>query len=148
MPIIRYFYRSTELDDILAWLQDEIRGVESRTCGVEVIDMELVQELEQKIDRFLETQDDTNKAVFMQVKPHLLFKPGLNSNQFAPDQNSQNRLLDRICCVRTGFTVPLGYKGTIIGIEKTDNPTDRVYDVLFDQSFAGTDNFLSLIISI
>lgn len=135
--IIRHYYRSNNLEEIVAWLKAELRGIESRTCGAEVIEPEVVQQIEQEIQEYLQTQDTNTKTVFMQVKPPLLFKPGLHSRNIVPDPNTQTRLLDRIRCVRIGFTVPLGVKGTIIGIQRASNPMDTMYDVLFDQSFMG-----------
>lgn len=38
--------------------------------------------------------------------------------------------------VREGFSVPLGAKGTIIGIRNVDE-NDKMYDVMFDFPFTG-----------
>lgn len=101
---------------------------------MDIVETELVKLIEQEIEEYLKIQ---NSNVVIQVKPHLLFKPGLHLRSMPPDPNSQNRLFDRICCVRSGFSVPLGAKGTIIGIRKASNPADIMYDVLFDQPFIG-----------
>ncbi|KAL6430823.1 hypothetical protein ACFW04_006974 [Cataglyphis niger] len=126
---------SNELKDIVAWLKTQLDGIESRACGMDIIEVELVKQIEQEIEEHLKTQN--TKVVFIQVKPHLLFKPGLHLRSVPPDPSSQNRLFDRICCIRSGFSVPLGAKGTIIGIRKANNPADIMYDVLFDQPFIG-----------
>lgn len=102
---------------------------------MDIVEVELVKQIEQEIEEYLKTQN--TKLVFIQVKPHLLFKPGLHLRSVPPDPSSQNRLFDRICCIRSGFSVPLGAKGTIIGIRKANNPADIMYDVLFDQPFIG-----------
>lgn len=106
---------------------------------MDVVEAELVKEIEQEVEKYLKTQDIKDKAkVYLQVKPNLLFKPGLHPlRSVPPDLDSQNRLFDRICCVKIGFTVPIGAKGTIIGIRKAINPQDIMYDVLFDQPFMG-----------
>ena len=44
-----------------------------------------------------------------------LFKPELQIGNIAPDPSANHRLFDRIVNVRDSYTVPLGYKGTIIG---------------------------------
>lgn len=120
------------------WLKTELHGIESRACGVEAIDTEIVQKIEEELEEYLKTEANDRKVVVMQVKPHLLFKPGLHLRNVAPDPNSQHRLLDRICCVRSGFTVPIGAKGTIIGIQKANtNLTEIMFDVLFDRPFIG-----------
>ncbi|XP_012226430.1 5'-3' exoribonuclease 1 [Linepithema humile] len=129
---------SNALKDIVAWLKVELQGIESRACGMDVVEAELVKTIEQEVEKYLKTRDTKGKAVFLQVQPDLLFKPGLHPlRNVPPDPNSQNRLFDRICCVKIGFTVPIGAKGTIIGVQKATNPQDVMYDVLFDQPFMG-----------
>lgn len=102
---------------------------------MDIVETELVKQIEEEIEEYLKIQN--TKVVYIQVKPQLLFKPGLHLRNVPPDPNSQNRLFDRIRCVRNGFSVPLGAKGTIIGIRKANNPADIMYDVLFDQPFMG-----------
>ncbi|XP_020295073.1 5'-3' exoribonuclease 1 isoform X2 [Pseudomyrmex gracilis] len=126
---------SKELQETIAWLKEELRGMESRTCGMDALEPDLVKEIEEEVNKYLKSEDSKPKIMFMQVKPQLLFKPGLHLPNVPPDPNSQNRLFDRICCVRNDFTVPLGTKGTIIGTR--NNATDTVYDVLFDKPFIG-----------
>ncbi|XP_011256685.1 5'-3' exoribonuclease 1 isoform X2 [Camponotus floridanus] len=126
---------SDELKDTVAWLKTQLNGIESRACGMDIVETEFVKQIEQEIEEYLKIQNI--KEVFIQVKPQLLFKPGLHLRSVPPDPNSQTRLFDRIRCVRNGFSVPLGVKGTIIGIRKANNPADIMYDVLFDQPFIG-----------
>ncbi|XP_047351100.1 5'-3' exoribonuclease 1 isoform X1 [Vespa velutina] len=129
---------SNELNSIIAWLKEQhFRGVESRPCGANILEADIVQKIEQEVDKYYEMYNDSNKAVVIQVKPQLLFKPELYSRQLPPDPKSYTRLLDRIVCIRGSFTVPIGYKGTIIGIQKTKAIIDSIYDVLFDKSFLG-----------
>ncbi|KYN27760.1 5'-3' exoribonuclease 1 [Trachymyrmex cornetzi] len=128
---------SDELKDTIAWLKTELNGLESRTCGMDVIEADLVKQIEEGVEEYLKTEETMAKTVFLQVKPQLLYKPGLHLRSVPPDPNSQNRLFDRILCVRSGFSVPLGTKGTIIGIRNGSNPIDTMYDVLFDKPFIG-----------
>ncbi|XP_043669186.1 5'-3' exoribonuclease 1 isoform X2 [Vespula pensylvanica] len=129
---------SSELSSIIAWLKEQhFRGVESRACGANILEADIVQKLEKEVDRYYEMYNDSNKVVVMQVKPQLLFKPELYSRQLPPDPKSHTKLFDRIVCIRGSFTVPIGYKGTIIGIQKTKAIIESVYDVLFDKSFLG-----------
>lgn len=111
--------------------------MESRPCGMDVVEADLVKQIEEEVEKCLKAEQTTAKTVFLQVKPQLLYKPGLHLRSVPPDPNSQNRLFDRIRCVRSGFSVPLGDKGTIIGIRKETNPIDIMYDVLFDKPFMG-----------
>jgi len=44
----------------------------------------------------------------------------------------------RVVNVRMGYTVPLGFRGTIIGIHLADgSEQDTMFDVLFDDEFLG-----------
>ncbi|XP_016845549.1 5'-3' exoribonuclease 1 isoform X1 [Nasonia vitripennis] len=127
------------VDATVSWLkeQQKARGTTTRTCGTEELETEVVQAIEKDVDASLEAQRQAGKSVLMQVKPHLLYKPGLNSGSVPPDPKAQHRFFDRIVCVRDSFTVPLGYKGTIIGVQKNENPLLTMYEVLFDIAFAG-----------
>lgn len=125
-----------ELKDTVEWLKAELHGMESRACGMDVVEADLVQQIEEEVEKYFKSEE-TGKTVLLQVKPQLLYKPGLHLRSVPPDPNSQNRLFDRIRCVRSGFSVPLGAKGTIIGIRKGSDPIDTMYDVLFDQPFMG-----------
>ncbi|KYM94136.1 PREDICTED: 5'-3' exoribonuclease 1 [Cyphomyrmex costatus] len=128
---------SDELKDTIAWLKMELNGLESRTCGMDVIEPYLIKQIEEEVEKYLETEETMAKTVFMQVKPQLLYKPDLHLRNVSPDPNSQNRLFDRIRCVRNGFSVPLGAKGTITGVRNGSNSNDTMYDVLFDKPFIG-----------
>ncbi|XP_015189014.1 PREDICTED: 5'-3' exoribonuclease 1 isoform X2 [Polistes dominula] len=131
------FDKSSDLSSIVAWLKEQhFRGVESRPCGMNVLESEIVQKIEVEVDKYNKAYNHSNKIV-MQVKPQLLFNPELYSRQLAPDPKCHTRLLDRIVCVRGSFTVPVGYKGTIIGIQEAKITIDSFYDVLFDKSFLG-----------
>lgn len=128
------------MNDVLTWLKEQpFYNVQSRSCGAESLDLENVEEIEKLIDSFTEDQknNQSGKTVMMQVKPHLLFKPGLNRGNFPPDSTAQHKIYDRIVSVRDSFTVPLGYKGTIIGIHRAEKDSDYMFDVVFDKTFAG-----------
>lgn len=135
--------RSDELKDTVTWLKTELHDLESRPCGMDVIESDLIKQIEEEVEQCLETEETTAKTVFLQVKPQLLYKPGLHLRSVPPDPNSQNRLFDRIRCVRSGFSVSLGAKGTIIGIRKGNSPVDTMYDVLFDKPFMGEKHIVS-----
>lgn len=56
-----------------------------------------------------------------------------------PDPTTTFKLYDRVVNVREGYSVPLGLKGTIIGIHRlnSEKEIEIMYDVLFDDEFAG-----------
>ena len=66
-----------------------------------------------------------------------LFRPGTIIGLVPPDIKAQHKLLDRVVCIRDNFTVPLGFEGTIIGIQEKEDKWKNVYEVLFDFSFIG-----------
>ncbi|KZC09221.1 5'-3' exoribonuclease 1 [Dufourea novaeangliae] len=125
------------LTSTMEWLKEQLQGLESRPCGAEALDPSLVKKLEEEIDEYSKIQANNEKLVAMQVKPYLLFKPGLHMCNAPPDSKAQTYLLDRVCCTRDNFTVPLGYKGTVVGIQKAENFLDTMYDVVFDRTFPG-----------
>ncbi|XP_076757497.1 5'-3' exoribonuclease pacman isoform X2 [Xylocopa sonorina] len=126
---------STELNDTVAWLKEQLHGIETRACGTESIENSLMKKLEEDIEAYLKS--NVKKVVYMQVQPYLLYTPGLHLRNFPPDPKAHTLLLDRICCVKDNFTVPLGYKGTVIGIQKMEPMSDTMYEVLFDKPFIG-----------
>lgn len=81
----------------------------------------------------------------LQVKPHLLYKPNLNDINVVPDPSATFELFDRVVIIRDQYSVPLGMRGTIIGVlPKTDanpirqeniNVVDYIYEILFDKPF-------------
>lgn len=142
--MIFQYYSSEELTDTVAWLKDQLHGIESRACGREIIENTIMKKLEETVDAYLESPNSIGKIVDMQVQPYLLYTPTLCITNLPPDPKTQTQLLDRICCIKDNFTVPLGYKGTIIGIQKMENTLDTMYDVLFDKPIIGKDNFYFL----
>lgn len=81
----------------------------------------------------------------LQVKPKLLYMPGMNDNRIIPDEEADFDLFDRVVVAKESHSVPLGYRGTIIGLQQLIDPNpvrqvalskpDMYYDVLFDKSF-------------
>ena len=68
-------------------------------------------------DTIAEQKTDRKKQLTMQVRPHLLFKPNLSQGSSLPDPETIFHLFDRVVNVRDGFSVPLGLRGTVIGIQ-------------------------------
>ncbi|XP_021920765.1 5'-3' exoribonuclease 1 isoform X2 [Zootermopsis nevadensis] len=125
------------LTAITDWLKEQpYTKIERQVCGSEIVEAELVQAIEKEVDEF-QQHGCRVKTVVMQVKPHLLYKPELQVGNLAPDLLANHRLLDRIVNIRESYTVPLGLKGTIIGIHRTENEAELMYDVLFDKPFPG-----------
>ena len=75
------------------------------------------------------------RPLVMQVCPHLLFKPDLMTGSTPPDPSANYQLLDRVVNIRQGYSVPIGLRGTVVGIKNTSKVMDVVYGILFDEEF-------------
>ena len=54
-----------------------------------------------------------------------------------PDPTTVYELFDRVVNVRDGYSVPLGLRGTVVGIRSAQKEQDVLYEVLFDEEFLG-----------
>ncbi|XP_008193749.1 5'-3' exoribonuclease 1 isoform X2 [Tribolium castaneum] len=126
-----------KVKSIQTWLKSlPVHNIERRVCGSSVLEPEVVAEIEKEVDQL----KDSPKNIVMQIKPHLLYKPEIQTGYLAPDPLARTRVFDRIVNVREGFTVPLGLKGTVIAIHKSPNVLkneNEIYDIVFDKPFAG-----------
>lgn len=132
-----------KLSEVVDWLKDQpFACIDTRSCNFIGVDGDTIAKLEKEIESMANSENQgAGKTVLMQVKPHLLFKPGLNSGNLPPDPKANHKLFDRIISVKESATVPLGYKGTIVCIQTAEDVTDTVYDVLFDKEFVGGVSF-------
>ncbi|GAB6019927.1 5'-3' exoribonuclease 1 [Chamberlinius hualienensis] len=109
-------------------------------CGSEFLPQQLSDRLEEQLrssrDSSAEASSSLSKT--LNVWPHQLFVPSnvvCVSAELPPDPTKTTvRLLDRVINVKPDNRVPLGLKGTVIGIIGTDQP---IYEVLFDAEFEG-----------
>lgn len=134
-----------DLTTVLKWMKEQpFRSIDMRNCDCEGLDPEIIQKIEKEIDKYVENEPTLTKTVLMQVKPHLLYKPGLSAGNIAPDPKAKHRVFDRVIAVREDSCVPLGYKGTIVSMQYTqgaDDPDNSSYDILFDKLFVGNISF-------
>lgn len=54
-----------------------------------------------------------------------------------PDPTTTYDMFDRVVNVRDGYSVPLGLRGTVVGIRAAQKEQDVLYEVLFDEEFLG-----------
>ncbi len=128
-------------EDRLKELSDWIKELPCSTigrqpCGTKTLDEMTVKSIEEEV-AVLENERHRKKLVTMQVKPHLLYKTNLSKGANVPDPDTTFELFDRVVNVREGFSVPLGLRGTIIGLQKNDKPENAMIEVLFDAEFQG-----------
>ena len=120
------------------WIKDQAFSTASRQpCGTLTLDESVVSAIEKQVESLKDDSQIVKKKVVMQLKPHLIFKPILFKGSGAPDQEAEYRLYDRVVNVREGFSVPLGLRGTVIGVLKAARAEDFGIEVLFDEEFQG-----------
>ncbi|XP_072297045.1 5'-3' exoribonuclease 1 [Eucyclogobius newberryi] len=122
--------------EITAWLKSNpVSSMNRASCDLQVLDSAIVEKIEEAVEK-AKVKKSTRK-VRVTVKPHLLFRPLEQQQGVVPDPEAEYRLFDRVVNVREGFSVPLGLRGTVIGIKGAEKEADVLYEVLFDEEFAG-----------
>lgn len=131
------------LKELIAWIKSQDHAkAEKRSCGTKMLEPNAVEELVKIVDEQA-TKLPTMQTMF--VHPKDLYKPGMKQAK-SIDHQANYELLDRVIIARDTEVVPLGYRGTIIGIHlaKDPNPvrqesivakSDKYLDVLFDKEF-------------
>ncbi|MGH0145668.1 UNVERIFIED_CONTAM: hypothetical protein FKN15_015303 [Acipenser sinensis] len=122
--------------EITAWLKAHAVSSSSRaSCDQQILDTLIVEKIEEELEKCKQTR--SNKKVRVTVKPHLLFRPLEQHHGVIPDKDAEYHLFDRVVNVRESFSVPLGLRGTVIGIKGAEREAEVLYEVLFDKEFAG-----------
>lgn len=122
--------------EITSWLKGHpVSSIGRTSCDLQVLDSAIVERIEEAVER-VKVKKSTKK-VRVTVKPHLLFRPLEQQQGVVPDPDSEYRLFDRVINTRESFSVPLGLRGTIIGIKGADREAEVLYEVLFDEEFSG-----------
>ncbi|KAJ8673539.1 hypothetical protein QAD02_004801 [Eretmocerus hayati] len=127
-----------ELNLIKSWLKEQQESYNTvfLECGTKTLGSSGVSKLEELISESTVLKQEP-RVIEFSAPMSSLFKPGIIIGLVPPDVKAQHKLLDRIICVKENFTVPIGLKGTIVGIQEKDDKWKNVYEVLFDSSFAG-----------
>ncbi|XP_047445399.1 5'-3' exoribonuclease 1 [Mugil cephalus] len=122
--------------EITSWLKSHpVSSISRSSCDLQVLDSAIVEKIEEAVEKAKVKK--STKKVRVTVKPHLLFRPLEQQQGVVPDPDAEYRLFDRVVNTRESFTVPLGLRGTIIGIKGADREAEVLYEVLFDEEFAG-----------
>uniref|UniRef100_A0A4W3HGM6 5'-3' exoribonuclease 1 n=1 Tax=Callorhinchus milii TaxID=7868 RepID=A0A4W3HGM6_CALMI len=120
-----------KVQEIVAWLKMHPVSSLSRTsCDLNVLDSAIVEKIEDEVE---------NCKVFPSIKPKCvkLSHPLEQQQGVIPDQLAEYHLFDRVVNVRENFSVPVGLRGTIIGMKTAERESDILYEVLFDEEFLG-----------
>nr|XP_018918254.1 PREDICTED: 5'-3' exoribonuclease 1 [Bemisia tabaci] len=132
-----------ELDALSKWLKSEpFYSIPRVSCATELLEEVIVQDVYVAVNQFYESQR-RKKSVTLEVKPFLLYQPVEKLDVKLPDPSTVFYLFDRVICVRESFSVPLGLKGTVVGIQRDKQDTedkDLLIIVLFDKDFTNSDS--------
>uniref|UniRef100_A0A7N8WU26 5'-3' exoribonuclease 1 n=1 Tax=Mastacembelus armatus TaxID=205130 RepID=A0A7N8WU26_9TELE len=122
--------------EITSWLKSHpVSSISRASCDLQILDATIVEKIEEAVEKAKVKK--STKKVRVTVKPHLLFRPLEQQQGVVPDPNAEYRLFDRVVNIRESFTVPVGLRGTIIGIKGAEREAEVLYEVLFDEEFAG-----------
>ncbi|XP_026644813.1 5'-3' exoribonuclease 1 [Microtus ochrogaster] len=138
-----------KVQEIITWLKGHPVSTLSRSsCDLHILDAAIVEKIEEEVEKC--KQRKSNKKVRVTVKPHLLYRPLEQQHGVIPDRDAEFRLFDRVVNVRENFSVPVGLRGTIIGIKGASREADVLFEVLFDEEFPGglTIRFVFQILSV
>jgi 5'-3' exoribonuclease 1 len=131
------------VNEMVKWVKSQPHSsAERRTCGTVTLEKEIVEELIEAVEV---NKHNPIRQIILQVKPHLLYKANLTVSSTGPDPKADFHLFDRVTVASDSQIVPLGYKGTIVGIQRMVdlNPVrqERVrkeyvsFEILFDEEF-------------
>ncbi|RMC02142.1 hypothetical protein DUI87_21308 [Hirundo rustica rustica] len=106
-----------KVQEIVAWLKAHpVSALSRSSCDLQILDAAIVEKIEEEIEKC---------------------KPLEQQKGVVPDRDAEYRLFDRVVNVRENFSVPVGLRGTIIGIKGAARETDVLFEVLFDEEFLG-----------
>uniref|UniRef100_A0A4W4G951 5'-3' exoribonuclease 1 n=1 Tax=Electrophorus electricus TaxID=8005 RepID=A0A4W4G951_ELEEL len=125
-----------KVQEITAWLKTHPVSSSSRaSCDLQILDAGIVEKIEEELEK--SKAKKSSKKMRVTVKPHLLFRPLEQQHGVIPDPDAEYHLFDRVVNIRESFSVPLGLRGTIIGIKGAEREAEVLYEVLFDEEFPG-----------
>ncbi|XP_039278824.1 5'-3' exoribonuclease 1 [Nilaparvata lugens] len=122
------------LSEITNWLKENTSKLTRQNCGSEVLDEEVIKILVKTVDAF---ESPETKTSIIQCKPQLLVLPVTSLGRQCPDPAAESKMFDRVRNIRESYCVPLGMKGTIVGVHLAEKECDTSYDVMFDEEFPG-----------
>ncbi|CAL8276824.1 unnamed protein product [Lota lota] len=125
-----------KVSEITSWLREHpVSQVGRTSCDLQVLDGNIVEKIEEQVERAKTKK--SSKKVRVTVRPHLLFRPMEQHMGVVPDPDAEFQLFDRVVNIRDSFTVPLGLRGTVVGIQGAAREPEVLYEVVFDEEFVG-----------
>lgn len=125
-----------EVKEVAKWIKEqECTKVPRVKSGAQLLDEGVVQAIEETINRAKDLEPP--QEVLLDVHPKHLYRPGLQYGWVPPDPKATYQLFDRVVNVRENVTVPLGHRGTVIGLLPLEDNEPQMCEVVFDEPFAG-----------
>uniref|UniRef100_A0A8C1Q5Z7 5'-3' exoribonuclease 1 n=1 Tax=Cyprinus carpio TaxID=7962 RepID=A0A8C1Q5Z7_CYPCA len=116
-----------KVQEIQGWLKNHPVSSSSRaSCDLQILDAGIVEMIEEELEK-----------TKVRKNMHVCVQPLEQQHGVVPDPDAEYHLFDRVVNVRESFSVPLGLRGTIIGIKGAEREAEVLYEVLFDEEFAG-----------
>ncbi|KAG8182018.1 hypothetical protein JTE90_013950 [Oedothorax gibbosus] len=123
------------MKDISNWIKEQpCSSADRQSCGIQKLDNGIVGAIERTVK---EASEDDVYHIKKAINPSQLYSPYLCKGVFLPDPRTTYQLFDRVVNVCPSSSVPLGLKGTVIGIQTSEKESDTMYEILFDKEFSG-----------
>uniref|UniRef100_A0A182STA0 5'-3' exoribonuclease 1 n=1 Tax=Anopheles maculatus TaxID=74869 RepID=A0A182STA0_9DIPT len=132
-----------KLKELNDWLntQDHINA-ERRSCGIMALEQNAIEKLTHIVDKYRNQHQPKVQTMF--VDPREVYRPGMKQAKVI-DPSTKFELLDRVIVAQDKEDVPVGARGTVIGIHRVSDPNpvrreavgqvDLNLEILFDKPF-------------
>ncbi|CAF4285934.1 unnamed protein product [Rotaria socialis] len=131
-----------EIQQVRIWIKSlPTYSMQMTDATWQLLDTHVVNEIQNMVKSFYakrQAKTLTEKIKLVRFEPHLLFKSDGLLGMCDPDVKADFMLLDRVVNVRPDTGVPIGARGTIIGIMYGRTNLDTYYEVLFDTLSSNT----------
>lgn len=125
-------------------------SIPQRLVGSEYVEPHVAKAIEEAVDAAKRV--GSYKTAQLQIKLHLLYLPSVSGPMSGcPDPGTTFRLFDRVTIATKTLPIPIGSRGTIVGIstETDENPLKMenkdvktyLYQVLFDEKVPNGDDY-------
>ncbi|PQE23822.1 putative KEM1-multifunctional nuclease protein [Rutstroemia sp. NJR-2017a BBW] len=119
------------IKEIVAWLKSiEAKNFEKVPLDAEQLDSDVVMAIEQAADHAMATSPDPEYKPVKGVPRNALMKPADAEHRCG---NQKFALGDRVIYVQDSGRVPIGTRGTVVGVSRT--PRTTLLDIVFDYTF-------------
>ncbi|CAF1165139.1 unnamed protein product [Adineta ricciae] len=127
----------SRLQEVRTWIKNQPTHSMTLMDGAwQVLDAPVIKEIERITKAFYAkhpAKNSNEKTKLVSIEANRLFKPNESFGMCDSDMEAHYELYDRVVTVRLGTGVPLGTRGTIIGMMHGQTHLDTFYEVLFDQ---------------